>query len=127
MLNNVRLITTLQSARINPLPFLFQFAVFISGCCYCCCSVAQSCPTLCDPTDCSAPDFPVLHHLPELAQTHIHGVSDAIQPSCPLLPPSLTALNLLQHQDVFQLVRASHQVAKVLELQLPLIFRVDFL
>ena len=44
----------------------------------CCCSVAQSCPTLCDPMDCSTPGFPVLHHLPELAQTHVHGVGDAI-------------------------------------------------
>ena len=49
-----------------------------------CCSVAQSGPTLCDPTDCSTPGFPVLHHLPELAQTHVHRVGDAMQPSCPL-------------------------------------------
>ena len=52
-------------------------------CCYC--SVAQSCFTLCDPMDCSTPGFPVLHHLPELAQTHVHWVGDAIQPSRPLL------------------------------------------
>ena len=52
----------------------------------CCCSAAQSCPTLCDPMDCSTPGFPILHHLPELAQIHVHGVSDAIQPSHPLLP-----------------------------------------
>ena len=50
--------------------------------------VAQSCPTLCDPVDCSTPGIPVLHHLPEFAQTHVHGVSDAVQPSCPLLSPS---------------------------------------
>ena len=49
-----------------------------------CCSAAQSCPTLRDPVDCSTPDFPVLHHLPELAQTHVHWVDDAIQPSHPL-------------------------------------------
>ena len=55
-----------------------------SICCYC--SVGQSCPTLCDPMDCSMPGFPVLHHLPELAQTHVHGVGDAIQPSYPLSP-----------------------------------------
>ena len=55
---------------------------------YCCCSVAQSYPTLCDPMDCSTLGFPVLHHLPELAQTHVHRVSDAIQPSHPLLSPS---------------------------------------
>ena len=51
----------------------------------CPCSVAQSCPTLCDPKDCSTPGFPVLHHLPELSQTHVHCVSDAIQPSHPLV------------------------------------------
>ena len=54
----------------------------------CCCSVAQSGPTLCDPMDCSTLGFPVLHHLPELAQTHVHWVSDAIQPSHPLSSPS---------------------------------------
>ena len=52
-----------------------------------CCSVANSCPALCDPMDCSLPDFLVLHNLPEFAQTHVHGVSNAIQPSCPLSPP----------------------------------------
>jgi len=54
----------------------------------CCCSVAKSCPTLCDPMDSSTPGFPVLHYLPEFAQIHVHWVSDAIQPSHPLLPPS---------------------------------------
>ena len=62
------------------------------------CSVAQSCLTLCDPMDCSMPGFPVLHCLPEFAQTHIHWVNDAMQPSHPLLPPSPSALNLSQHQ-----------------------------
>ena len=57
---------------------------------YCCCSVAQSCPTLCDPVDCSTPGFPVL--LLELAQTHVHRVRDAIQPSHPLSSPSPPAL-----------------------------------
>ena len=61
-------------------------------------SIAQSCLTLCDPMDCSMPGFPVLHHLLELAQTHVHWVSDAIQPSHPLLSPSLPAFNLAQHQ-----------------------------
>ena len=65
---------------------------------YTCCSVAQLCPTLCDPMDCSMPGFPVLHHLPELAQTHVHWVSDATQPSCPLLFPSPLAFSLSQHQ-----------------------------
>ena len=64
---------------------------------HCCGSVAQSCLTLCDPMDCSTPGFPVLHHLPELAQTHVHLVGDAIQPSHPLLSPSPPAFNLSQH------------------------------
>ena len=53
-----------------------------------CCSDAQSCPTLCDPMNCSMPGFPVLHHLPELAKAHVQWVSDAIQPSHPLSSPS---------------------------------------
>ena len=84
----------------------------------CCnCSVAQSCPTLCNPMDCSTPAFPVLHYLPESAQTCVHWLSDAIQPSHPLLHPSPLALNLSQHESLFQWVDSSHQVAKVLELQ----------
>ena len=59
-------------------------------------SVAQSCPTLCDPKDCGTPGFPVHHQLPELAQTHVHRVSDAIQPSHPLSSPSPPAFNLSQ-------------------------------
>ena len=59
--------------------------------------VAQSCPTLCDPRDCSMLGFPVHHQLPELAQTHVHWVGDAIQPSHPLLSPSPPAFNLCQH------------------------------
>ena len=66
----------------------------------CRCSGAQSCPTLCDPMDCNTPGFPVLHHLPEFAQTHLHRVGDAIQPSRSLLPPSPPALNLAHHQDL---------------------------
>ena len=61
-------------------------------------SVAQSCLTLCDPMDCSTPGFPVHHQLPELAQTHVHWASDAIQPPHPLSSPSPPALNLYQHQ-----------------------------
>ena len=68
----------------------------ISG--YCCCSVAKWCPTLCDPMDCSMPGFPVRHHLPELAQTHVHWANDAIQPSYPLLPPFPFAFNHFPHQ-----------------------------
>ena len=65
-------------------------------------SVAQSCLTLCDPMDCSMPGLPVHHQFPELAQTHVHHVGDAIQPSHPLLSPSPPALNLSQHQSLFQ-------------------------
>ena len=61
-------------------------------------SVAQSCQTLCDPMDCITPGFPVHHQLPELAQTHVHWVSDAIQPSHPLSSPSPPAFSLSQHQ-----------------------------
>ena len=57
-------------------------------------SVTQSCPTLCDPMNCSTPGFPVLHQLPELAQTHVHWVGDAIQPSHPLLSPSPPTFNI---------------------------------
>ena len=67
-------------------------------------SVAQSCPTLCSPMDCSTPGFPVLHHLPELAQTHIQWVGDAIQPSNTLLSPSPPVFNLSQHQGICQRV-----------------------
>ena len=65
-------------------------------------SVAQSCLTLCDPMDCSMPGFPVHHQLPALAQTHAHRVSDAIQPSHPLLSPSSPAFNLSQNQGLFK-------------------------
>ena len=63
---------------------------------------AQLCPTLCDPMDCSTSGFPVQHQLPKLAQTHVHRVRDAIQPSHPLLSPSPPALNLSQHQGLFK-------------------------
>ena len=95
-----------------------------------CCSVTQSRLTSCSPMDCSTPGFLVLHHLPELAQTHVHWVVGAIQPSCPLPTPSPPAFNLSQHQGLFQLVGSSHQVIKALELQhqsFQWIFRVDFL
>ena len=65
-------------------------------------SVAQSCPTLCDPMNSSMPDLPVHHQLPERTQTHIHRVSDAIQPSHPLSSPSPPAPNPSQHQSLFQ-------------------------
>ena len=84
---------------------------------FCCCSVAQSCPALCDLMDCSTPGFPVHHHLPELAQTHVHWVGDAIQSSHPLSSLS-SAFNLSQLQGLFQWVSSLYQVAKILELQL---------
>ena len=64
--------------------------------------------------DCSTPGFPVHHQLLELAQTHVYQVGDAIQPSHPLSSPSAPALNLSQHQGLFQWVSSLHQVAKVL-------------
>ena len=73
---------------------------------------------LCDPMDCSTPGLPVHHQLLELAQTHVHQVSDAIQPSHPLSTPSPPAFNFSQHQGLFQGVSSLHQVAKVLEFQL---------
>ena len=81
-------------------------------------SVAQSCPTLCSPMNCSTPDLPVYHQLPEFSQTHVHQVSDAIQPSHPLLSPSPPAPNPTQNQGLFQWVNSSHKVAKVLNFQL---------
>ena len=108
-------------------------SAFLNFLCY---SITKLCPTLWDPTDFSMPGFPVLQYLPGYAQIHARWVSDAIQPSHPLSPPSSSALNLSQHQGLFQWVSSSHQVARVLELQLQLqlhhqsfqwIFRVDFL
>ena len=80
-------------------------------------SVSQSCPTFCNPIHCSTPSFPIHHQLLELAQTYVHWVSDAIQPSHPLSSPPPT-FNLSQHQDLFKWVSSLHQVARVLELQL---------
>ena len=95
-------------------------------------SVAQSCLTLCNTMDCSMPGFPVHHQLLELTQACVHRVGDAIQPSYPLSSSSPPAFNLSYHQGLFKWVSSSHQVAKVLELQLQhqsfqLIFRTDFL
>ena len=93
--------------------------------------VTQSCPTLCDPMDCSTPGLPVHHQLLELTQIHVHWVGDAIQPSHPLSPASFV-FSLSQHPGLFKWVSSSHQVAKVLEFQLQhqsfqWIFRTDFL
>ena len=95
-------------------------------------SVAQLWPTLCNLMDCSTPGFPVHHQLPEPTQIHVHWIRDATQPSGPLSSPSPPTFNLSQNQDLFKWVSSSHQVAKVLELQLQhqsfqWIFRIDFL
>ena len=95
------------------------------------CSATKSCLTLCNPMDFSTAGSPVLHHLPEFAQTHVHRVGDAIQLSHLLSPPSPPALSISQHQGLFQWVESSCQVAKVLELLIyhqsfQWIFRVDF-
>ena len=95
-------------------------------------SVTKSCLTLCNCMDCSTPGFPAPHQLPELAQTHVHWVGDAIQLSHPLSSPSPSAFNLSHNQGIFQWVSSSHQVAKVLEFQLQhqsfqWIFRIDFI
>ena len=90
--------------------FMVQLSVQFS-------SVTQSCLTLCDSMNLSMPGTPVHHQLPEFTQTHVHQVGDAIQQSHPLSSPS-PALNLSQHQGLFQWVSSSHQVATVLEFQL---------
>ena len=81
-------------------------------------SVAQLCLNLCDPMNCSTPGFPLRHQLPELAQTQVHWVGKAIQPSDPLSSPSLPTFNLPRNQGLFKWVSPLHQVAEVLELQL---------
>ena len=80
--------------------------------------VTQPCPTICDPMDYSTPGFPVHHQLPELAQTHVHQVGDAIQPYHSLSFPSPPAFSLSQHRGLFKWFSFSHHVAKVLEFQL---------
>ena len=101
---------------------------FCSHCYYC--SVAHSCPSLFDPMDYSTPDLPVPHHLLKFAQIHVHCIGDAIQSSHPLMPSS-SVLNFSQHQGLFQWVGCSHQMTKILELQLQhqsfqWVFMVDF-
>ena len=104
----IYLITSMYSFQYNPtLPRSDQIR-----------SVAQLFPTLCDPMNLSTPGLPVHHRLPEFTETHIHPVSDAIQPSHPLSSPSPLAPNPSQHQSLLQWVNSSHEVAKVLEFQL---------
>ena len=81
-------------------------------------SVTQSCPTLCDPMNCSTPGLLVHHQPPEFTQTHVYRLGNAIQPSHPLTSPSPPAPNCFQHQSLFQSVNSSHQVDKVLEFKL---------
>ena len=97
---------------------IFLTRVSCSSCIVQFSSVAQSCLTPCNPMDCSTPGFPVHHQFLELAQTHVHRVSDAIQPSHPLSSHFPPAFNLSQRWSLFQWVGSSYQVAKVLELQL---------
>ena len=97
--------------KINQKLYFYVLSVHFS-------SVAQSCPTLCDPMNCSTPGLPVHHQLPEFTQTHVHRVSDAIQPSHPLSNPSPPAPNPSQHQSLFTWANSLHEVAKVLEIQL---------
>ena len=84
----------------------------------CCCLLAKSCLIPWDLMDCSTPVFPIFPCLLPLSQMHVHWVSDVIQPSHPLSDNSTAALNLSQHQSLFQWVRSLHQAAKALELQL---------
>ena len=103
-----------------------MFVILLRNFCYFCLliylpsvqfsSVAQSCSTLCDSMNSSTPDFPVHHQLPEFTQTHLHRVSDAIQPSHPLSSPS-PAPNPSHHQGLFQWVNSLNEVVKVLEFQ----------
>ena len=105
----------IKAVLLVPLLLIESFLLtqLLSG--WCCFSVVQCCPTLSHPVDCSTPGFPVLHHLLDLAQTHVHWVGDAIQASHPLSSPSPPAFNLSPHQGLFEWVSSSHQVAKVLE------------
>ena len=98
--------------------------------------ITQSCSALCYPMDCSTPGFPIHHQLPRACSNSYHQVGDAIQPSHLLSSPSPPAFNLPQHQDLFQWVSSSHQVARILEFQLqhqssndysgPISFRIDW-
>ena len=94
LFNAIEFISYYLCSTLDSLAFWLIFSQFSS--------VAQSCPTLCDPMNCSTSGLPVHHQLPEFTQTHVHRVSDAIQPSHPLLSPSPPAPNLSQHQGLFQ-------------------------
>ena len=97
----------LQNASLY---FISDWAAFWKG--GCCCSVSKLCLTLCNPINCSTPGFWVLDYLPEPAQTCVHLVIDAIQPSHPLSPPAPFVLNISQHQGLFQWVSSSLRRSK---------------
>ena len=109
--NVIGIFTAGHIRAFNMLDFAEELSVQFS-------SVTQLCLILYDPVDCSTPVFPVHHQIPELAQTHVHRVGDALQPSHSLSSPSPPAFNLPRHQGLFQWVSSLHQVARVLELQL---------
>ena len=105
-----------QAVEHQPLPRgLHLVPVSLMVTCHCWCSVAQPCPTLCDPMDCSMPGFPDFHHLLKLFQTQVHWIGNAIQPFYTLLSPS-PAFSLSRHHSLF-CVGSLREVAKVLELQ----------
>ena len=83
---------------------VFRTGILLNCSCF---SIAQLWLTICDPMDCSTPGFPVLHHLLKLAQTHVHWVGDAIQPSHPLLSPSPPAFSIFRDQGLFKWVSSS--------------------
>ena len=110
---------------------ILMFPGFNFSCSCYCCWVAQSCQTFCSPRYCSTRGLPVPHHLLRSAQVHVPCISGAFQPSHALTPSSPSALNLSQHQGLFQWDGCSHQMTKNLELQLPhqsfqRVLRVDF-
>ena len=101
-----------------PAPFLIFFSQQkVESSCCCFCSVSQLHLTLCDPMDCSTPGLSVPHHLPKLSQVHVHWTGNAIHPSYSLTPSS-SALNLSEHQGLFQWASCYHQVTKIFEFQL---------
>ena len=100
-------VNPLPSEKLGMLLYSHQFS-----------SVAQLCLTLCNPMNSSMPGLPVHHRLPEFTQTHVDPVGDAIQPSHPLSSPSPPVPNPSWHLSLFQWVKSSHEVAKVLEIQL---------
>ena len=111
----VTTISSVNSHHLTQLKKLFLWWELLRSSLYQIRSVTQSCPTLRDPMNRSTPGLPVHHQLPEFTQTHVYRVSDAIQPSHPLLSPSPLAPNPSQHRSLFQWVNSLHEVAKILE------------